>query len=38
MQEVFHKLDSKPDSLWSNFKDALGDNNIDIFKRVWKNC
>ena len=29
MQEVFYKLDGKPDSLWSNFEEALGDYNID---------
>lgn len=38
MQQVFHKLDGKADSLWSNFEEALGYYDIDnIYSYYYKN-
>ena len=38
MQQVFHKLDGKVDSLWSNFEEALGYYDIDnIYSYYYKN-
>jgi hypothetical protein len=38
MQQVFHMLDGKADSLWSNFEKALGCYNIDkIYSYYYKN-
>ena len=35
MQQVFHKLDGKADSLWSNFEEALGYYDIDKIYRYY---
>lgn len=38
MQQVFHMLDGKVDSLWSNFEEALGYYDIDkIYRYYYRN-